>query len=467
MINACRNILIGLLVLISFTCYGQNAGPIDTVIIGELRKGSKGERFVAYNEVDQAKFRPTDAKFGITAELFPKENYYDDEKEGTEIRFKINGGFSKAKKIDFFGELYTYLASRKTGKPEKIVGRFRDMLTIDLQKCDPIGINTYKLREAVKIRAPEKFSLASMINYLNKLLYNEPGPIFYQLQVGEILSFDIENDNPNRKFIERCYKLYDLINPYLEIGGYYSNERRELSKHIKGLEKEIDQYSRGLGGTNESLDSLERDLFESRLVADEYLILVEKLKRLNSKLEELLFGTLPSDTKQLGKGRCEKNIDFRIGTSISFGNNAVLDRFSLEFMSDSLNRIVKNQDLSDFSFSIVGMTLIYPKKRRSINPGLVIGAGANFQGREVNLGAFLGGAIAFQKSRSIVLSIGASLLPVEQLNSSFEEKENQLISSVFTDEMITDLGYGWSPFIALSYAFSQKKSSREGNVLRR
>ncbi len=449
-----------LILLITTSCLGQNV-----IIVGELRMGNTNKSFIPFNKKDEAKFCIDDfwnCKNKIEAKTFSKERYYVN-KNGTGIEFHIDENqFTKNKTVKIHGALYTYL------NKEKIRGVFDLPITIDLNNdCKYVGGNVYRMDYEIPIHAPEKYSLVSMINYLNKKLYSSDSikPSYFQ-DVVKILNFDLETEvKVGIDFLSKCFEIYNFIIPHMKSNPYTSTELKGLNIHIADLDMKIEEYINGTTSINESPESIKRDKFESELVLQEYEKLHKNLFILKEKIENISFEKQKSTAiPDNDKNSCEKNIDFRLGSAISFGTNSVLDQFKATQIAGGGIELIENPELNGYSFSVAGMTNFYMKKRFKINPGLALGVGATFQNDEVNLVAYLGGTLALGKSRTIVLNFGLSYLPVEELIPDFTVGDTIFSNDISSEDVFTIKMYTWTPFLSLSVGLPTFTSDKKDSI---
>lgn len=434
----------------------------EYTIISELRYGEGGKRSVAFSETDGASFRFIDnnaiLEKGIDTKLFKKESYYNNKNIGTEIRFHIDQAFMDSnKEVEVIGELFTYL--NYSGKKEKIVGRFRHPIKINLSSstCEKIGPYTYKLNSPIEIHDPAKFSIASQINYINKLLYEDDSNLpYYSKEVERILNFEEEEKKKlDEKFLEACYEINKLVTPFSTNGSYISNENVELDDHIKQLNSLLEIHKEENKAKKEILDSLKRDKFESAIVKNEFLKLQSKLEPLKMKLDLILFKPIATDNSN-----CESQIDFNIAVTYSFGSN--FDRFEI------MDMVLQNsENVSNNSFGIAGMTNFYLTKSSPVNPGFSLGFGFNPFDENILPMAYLGGVLSFGKKRLLSINFGMNYSPREKLNPEYESQLNTEIPSNVPNEHVFGLEYKWSPFISINIPFkwvSRQVSSSDGKA---
>ena len=191
------------------------------------------------------------------------------------------------------------------------------------------------------------------------------------------------------------------------------------------------------------MEYLERDFFESNLVADEYAALKLKLLPLKERLEKIIFyySDDANDTKEID---CQNQVEFNLIPALSINR----DTFFFNKYEVDENSII-NRNENSLSFSLVGMTNIYLfKKKRLINPSISLGVGANFQGSKIALGGFLGGGISFGKKRLLGINFGLSYLPIRALNPAFSE--GQQIDMGLDESLVFREDYRWSTFVSLA-----------------
>lgn len=403
------------IVLIPLKCICQT----EFVIVGELRFGKDEGVPVFFEKLDGAKFRIIEDNVGdgeeLEVRLYSKEPFYKN--RGTEIRFKIDKETLDAnKEIELLGELYTYL------NEEEIVGRFVRSVDISLEEnCEKVGPYTYKLKTAVEIWCPEKYSVAKITKELKAKLFEEKIlKESYVKEVAEILAFDLKSKKSNKNFLENCYKIHDLISPYLQNNGYFSNEKKGLDKHLAALYADLDAFKDGNYSGRQTLAALERDKFESELVAEEYLKLREKLIFLEKKLVAILFTIPPPDPKPPVNNNCEKRIDVKFVTSITLTDTFSFDRYEYSTMNTDTMVSTVGRANNNFSLSLGIMTNIYLLKNQSpVNFGISIGSGVIIQDDTFDPELYLGVAFAFGKKRLVGINMGVSYSPYEVLNEGY------------------------------------------------
>jgi len=432
-----RYLLPSVLMLFHVICYSQSQQ--EYVFISELRLGTNGEFVAPYEQYNRAVFSLHNTADSselneIEVQLVQKEIYYNTKIiRGTEIRFHVPKKYlSDKNEVSISGKLQTVLSG------ELIDCFLRNPVTIKLLDGQKIGANIYKLDMDIRLEDPAKFTLTSIINFLNQILDGNIiyGPS-YKKEVAEIMNFNPNNEIKQKAILKTCYEIYALIEPHFTENTYFPNEDKELKTHIAQINNDIKAIAVGNYNGSESLESLKRDLFESELVVAEYLKLKQRLLPLKNKIESILFSPIKTSSNT-----CEKNIDFNLVTAVSFSSEPLF--FNKHFVNAN-DTIEAGQN--GLSFSLVAMTNIYlVKKRMPINPSISVGLGANVQGSKIGLGGFFGGGLAFGKKRHWGINVGFSYLPIRELNPSFEI--GLPIPAPFEEKDAIRTEYHWSPFVS-------------------
>lgn len=151
-------------------------------------------------------------------------------------------------------------------------------------------------------------------------------------------------------------------------------------------------------------------------------------------------------------------VDFSVGPTFSFGNNARDEKYYTEPIPGKDSVILLQRDNNNaINPGIAAMMHFYKRSGKSIAFGGMFGIGAGFQSlNDAKLSFYLGASLVLGKQEKIMISTGASYLNVAMLKNKQYVPNNHYATSDMDLGNITEKVFKPSFFISISYNLTNR-----------
>jgi hypothetical protein len=298
-------------------------------------------------------------------------------------------------------------------------------------------------------------------NNLKEVKLSKPDPVSKPSELGE---------SANRGQAEAYRKAQNDYEEYLKTKNKYDDREEEANQHIKDINKAIEKIHNGHDNIYEdNFLKLVQDVIvlQDAMENPTYFEVVSppiqidgdyvdfNIKTTPTKMNDLMpydFGkTFPVEIPAKGGLK----VDFSVGPTFSFGNNARDDKYYFTPGKDStLQKLNNNNAISP---GIAAMMHFYGRRGKNVNYGGLFGLGAGFQTvQDPNLSFYLGGSIIFGKREKLMLNAGVSYLSVDRLKTNQFVEGKQYNTSKVNIADLTEKTILPSFFFGISYNLTNR-----------
>ena len=151
-------------------------------------------------------------------------------------------------------------------------------------------------------------------------------------------------------------------------------------------------------------------------------------------------------------------VDFSVGQTVSFGNNARDEKYYLKDGASQTDVILTKRNNNNVITPSLGAFMhVYRRSPKWLALGGMFGVGVGFQSTsELNANLFAGATLVMGKQQKVMLGFGVSYLRVERIkNDEFKEGNVYQISKINLSD-VTEKVYRNSVFFSLTYNLSNR-----------